>query len=563
VGTNDTAPFTLKIHRGEGAALLAMNWKADRPPADFVGFAIQYREPGGDRLYTLQNRLGFLPDDGKVTRRWLPTTMAPIQMFRWVHFPRNAELPGEFLYRVSPVFMNADDELSYGEAQEASIELRRETYPDQLNVAFTRGFVSSQAFLDRYQSAGPISQLLPDKAADGLTFEPTHPKASEALAWMGFEARSVVLDLLDEAIADEQANVRVIAYDLNEPEVVTRLEKLEGRVKVIVDDSADHGASGSAENQAEERLVASAGRDHVKRQHMDDLQHNKTVIVDGPQLQAVLWGSTNLSWRGFYVQSNNALVARGAAAVSLAMDAFDAYWAHDDAAGFETSDATELKSIGLAGIDAQVAFSPHGSDTALLTRIGDDISEKTTSSLLYSLAFLAQTEGAVRDAIKKVTEDDSIFVYGMADKEVGGLDLHQPDGNPAPVFPAQLVGDLPEPFRTESAGGSGIRLHHKFVVIDFDKPTARVYTGSYNFSVPADTQNGENLVLIKDRRVAVAYAVEALRIFDHYQFRIRQNAAPATDPMVLAKPPRTPGELPWWDPFYTRLDKIRDRERFA
>ena len=46
-----------------------------------------------------------------------------------MHFPRNAELPGEFVYRVSPVFMNDADELSYGEPQEAAIELRRETYP--------------------------------------------------------------------------------------------------------------------------------------------------------------------------------------------------------------------------------------------------------------------------------------------------------------------------------------------------------------------------------------------------------------------------------------------------
>jgi hypothetical protein len=72
-------------------------------------------------------------------------------------------LPGEFQYQVTPVFMNAFDELSYGDPQEAAVELRRETYPGKLNVAFTRGFVSSQAFVDRYESAGPISKLLPAK----------------------------------------------------------------------------------------------------------------------------------------------------------------------------------------------------------------------------------------------------------------------------------------------------------------------------------------------------------------------------------------------------------------
>ena len=80
--------------------------------------------------------------------------------------------------------------------------------------------MSSQAFVDRYESAGPISTLLPAKADDGLTFVPTHPKAEEALAWMGFEAREAILEVLDQAIADRRREVRVVAYDLNEPDVV-------------------------------------------------------------------------------------------------------------------------------------------------------------------------------------------------------------------------------------------------------------------------------------------------------------------------------------------------------
>src|SRR5947207_5287582 len=130
--------------------LLAMNWKAGTPPDDFVGFAIEYQEPNGDQYYSLKNRLSFTTPTGDVNPDQLSTRLSPIQKFRWVHFPRNAELPGAFTYRVTRVFMDAADTLSYGEPQEAPIELRRETYPGELNVAFTRGFVSSQAFVDRY-----------------------------------------------------------------------------------------------------------------------------------------------------------------------------------------------------------------------------------------------------------------------------------------------------------------------------------------------------------------------------------------------------------------------------
>jgi phosphatidylserine/phosphatidylglycerophosphate/cardiolipin synthase-like enzyme len=163
-----------------------------------------------------------------------------------------------------------------------------------------------------------------------------------------------------------------------------------------------------------------------------------------------------------------------------------------------------------------------------------------------------------------VSEDASIFVYGISDRKVGGLDLQKPDGNVSPVYPSQLEGDVPPPFSKEPTGGSGIRMHHKFAVIDFDKPTARVYLGSYNFSSPADTENGENLLLIRDRRIAVSYTVEALRIFDHYEFRVLQHdATRAKRSLVLAKPPRQPGEVPWWKEDYTDAHKVRDRELFA
>ena len=51
--------------------------------------------------------------------------------------------------------------------------------------------------------------------------------------------------------------------------------------------------------------------DNVRRQHMLNLQHNKMFVVDGPKGKTVACGSTNFSWRGFYVQNNNALVLRG------------------------------------------------------------------------------------------------------------------------------------------------------------------------------------------------------------------------------------------------------------
>jgi phosphatidylserine/phosphatidylglycerophosphate/cardiolipin synthase-like enzyme len=560
-GGSADALFTLKLHRGDGMCLLGMNWKKGKPPEDFVGFAIEYKPPDENRFFALKNRIAFPGADGAVNANPLSTLLSPIQKFRWVHFPRNANLDGEFLYRVTPMFMNERDELSQGIAQEAGIELRRETYPGQVNVTFTRGFVSSQAFVDRYEKNGNIKTLIPGKAAQGLKFKPTHPDTKDALAWMGFEAREAILDLLDEAIKDK-AEVRVVAYDLNIPELVDKMVKIGKRLKIIIDDSKEHGEAHSAETEAAKRLAKSAGKANVTRQHMKSLQHNKMIAVKGPKVKKVVFGSTNFSWRGFFVQANNAMVVEGSKPVELAFAAFDGYF--ENPKDFGKSASAKLTDLGLKDIDARVAFSPHAKSNSLLKTIGDDIRDNTKSCLFYSLAFLSITPGVIKEAIKKVTKQKGIFVYGISDKKVGGIDLQMPSGNIAPVFASALDKNIPEPFNKEPTGGGGNRMHHKFVVIDFDKPTARVYLGSYNFSIPADEKNGENLLLVRDRRIAVSYTIEALRIFDHYHFRIVQREAKkARKKLQLQKPPRKAGEKPWWHEDYADARKVRDRELFA
>ena len=124
---------------------------------------------------------------------------------------------------------------------------------------------------------------------------------------------------------------------------------------------------------------------------------------------------------------------------------------------------------------------------------------------------------------------------------------------------------MPPPFKEEATGGPGTRLHHKFVVIDFNKPSARIYTGSYNFSTSADVKNGENLLCITDQRVATSFMIEGVSMFDHYEYRdIEAKANTAGKPLELQKPP-APGSAtkPWWDEDWTNPTKKRDRELFG
>lgn len=555
------ALFSLKIHRGEGMALLAMNWRKGEPPDDFVGFAIEYREPNGAKFFPLKNRLTFEGNAGDTPSAARPPTystlIAPIQKFRWVHFARNAQLDGTFSYRVKPVFMGKDGALSYGVAQTADIVLARETVPGALNVAFTRGFISSQAFVDHYEDDGPINTLLPGKAGDGLEFKPTHKDAVDAYDWMGFEARREIIALLDAAIADESAKVGVVAFDFNLPEIMQRIVALGPRVRIIIDDSKDHHGEAAAEDKAEKRLKAAGIQ--VRRQHMSSLQHNKTIVVSGDDVKRVVCGSTNMSWRGFYVQNNNAFVVEGQPAVDLFEAAFDQYW--DAPEAFGKSESAGWSDLQIGGVDAEIAFSPHSSQNSVLQGIADDVAT-AESSLFYSLAFLNITPGVIRDALKAKSGDNTVFVAGISDKRTG-VEVAVGSSNLPPTYVAALDKNAPSPFREESSGGGGAHMHHKFLVIDFDNEAARVYLGSYNMSKAADGQNGENLVLVRDRRVATSYMIEAVRIIDHYQFRVARKAVKKKGERLKLQRPPAAGGAAWWSEDYSDARKIKDRELFA
>jgi len=560
VGTNDSAQFILKAHRGEGMLLLAMDWRGKQPPKDFVGFAIEYREPKSKIFHPVSNRLGFLGKNGKIAGT-LSSLLSPIQKFRWVHFPMKPDLVGEFTYRVTPVFMDAKDQLTYGESQQIKMALAAETYPGKLNVTFTRGFICSQAFVDRFGKDGSPSTIIPASNRDQLKFKPAHPKADEALAWMGFETRQTMLSLLDEAIDDKTCEVSAIAYDFQDPEIIDRFKKLGKRLRIVIDDSDKHGEPDSPESRSARSLATILGKSRVLRQHMSCLQHNKIVIVSGKKIQKVLCGSTNMSWRGLYVQNNNAVVLQGKEPVSLFMEAFESYWTNPSE--FRGSNSATWCRLGIPGIDAQATFSPHSSTNAAMEGVADDMLNGATSSVLYSLAFLSNSPGVIQKTIKQIVKEEKLFLYGISEDPVKGLELQKPTNERVTASPKQLGKNAPEPFKPEPVGGSGIRMHHKFVVIDFNKPGARVYFGSHNFSNRADGDNGENLVLVRDARVATAFAVEALRIFDHYSFRDRQADSSSNNPLTLKKPPRSPGQQPWWYRDYNDPVKVRDRKLFS
>jgi phosphatidylserine/phosphatidylglycerophosphate/cardiolipin synthase-like enzyme len=231
----------------------------------------------------------------------------------------------------------------------------------------------------------------------------------------------------------------------------------------------------------------------------------------------VLFGSTNFSFRGMYIQANNALVFYAPEAAALFERAFEL--AFQSPAGFAKDPiSTKWHLVQVPGKPlVHFCFSPHDDTGLSLSPLGAAI-DQATSSVFFSIAFLYQTKsGPTREAIDRLT-NKSVFSYGISDRQ-GGLAVKKPDGTFGIVDFNYLAGITPIPFKAEWSGGEGIHEHHKFVVTDFNLPSAKVFTGSSNLSPSGEAGNGDNLVMIEDPRVATSYVIEALRVFDHLHFR--------------------------------------------
>ena len=544
--------LTFKLYRGEGVALLAFDLA--RPTRDFVGFSVEVKYPDSNKWGALRNRLHFeLPPDLERPRSF-PSTEAPFQKFRWIHVPTEVK-PGKFQYRVTAKYMNDDGELLDGDQVENSISLEAQTIDGFVNVGFTRGFASSQAYADKFNNEDGI--LPSPGAASSASLKHNMAPFEENYAWLGFEARRLILEVLDQVAEDEDLTLDALIYECKEPDVLSRMEALGNRVRAIVDDHDEQGEKTSAESISAKRLDAAGAE--VKRMHFGRQQHNKVLIVrrNGKAIRA-LCGSTNFSLRGLYIQANNALLFDDKKVAAKYGELFDAYW--DDAKGFRQNPLSQEWHVVRDQAKSRVSlcFSPHADSDLSLDPIAKTI-ENAESSILYSIVFLNQLTGTVREALDELM-DRSLFSYGVAQR-VGGLTVNKPDGSRGLLPFAFLAKNAPKPFKAEWSGqttGHSNMVHHKFLVADFNGKNPIVYTGSSNMAAGGEKANGDSLICIEDRKVAIAYAIEALRLFDHFHFRVNASEFGSTS-LHLAKPPQ-PGEKPWFAQYY-RKGHVKERDR--
>jgi hypothetical protein len=136
--------------------------------------------------------------------------------------------------------------------------------------------------------------------------------------------------------------------------------------------------------------------------------------------------------------------------------------------------------------------------------------------------------GPVMSQLKELGNREDLFSLGTVQKRDQLSTFKQ--GKKTGFAPFDfLEKEVPVPFKAEWSGGQGQVIHHKFVVCDFNGESPIVFCGSSNFSEGGEKSNGDNLIEIHDGNVATFYAIEAIRLYDHYRFRsLQRKSASAT-----------------------------------
>jgi hypothetical protein len=561
--TTVNGTFRVTALSGDFKTLLAFDLGKDQSKG-LAGFTIQV-QPGTGSPYYLLNSLQFEDPSKHAQDQAQPATSsinAPFRKFRWLHVPGQfhqglAPFRGSYAYTATRRYFDRTGSLlPLDPALSATVHIPVQPFvKDGLHLGFARGFVQSQAFVHHF---GPKALVQPrNPTIDFDTSQVSGKNAAgeaytfaQQYAWLGSTAREQIFTLLHEIRADQNLKLDVFAYDLKEPDIITAFLALAGeqRIRIVLDNASLH--SSTAAKRALEDDFEDAFRRHdgrgahapIIRGHFGRYSHDKVLIVSGPAgPQCVLTGSTNFSVTGMYVNSNHVLVFESPAVASQYQQIFD--WVFTNGALKKAYLGTEFsprRYHATSPVTMSATFAPHTDDItgSVLGAVVDRIRAEGkrpggSGSVLFAVMDLSEGH-MVADALRKLHVQRNVFSYGITDS-VDGIELYRRGSRNGVLTTGKPVrAVLPPPFDQVPGigGGAAHQVHHKFVVcggIHGTDPT--VFCGSSNLAEGGESNNGDNLLEIHDADVALAFAIEAIGLVDHFAFLDRYATGPGAPQM--------------------------------
>ncbi|HEY1147055.1 MAG TPA: phospholipase D-like domain-containing protein, partial [Pseudoduganella sp.] len=203
-------------------------------------------------------------------------------------------------------------------------------------------------------------------------------------------------------------------------------------------------------------------------------------------------------------------------------------------------------SIGAARV--RVCFSPEPKDQRTQIDTVVEAIRKAESSVLFCIftptdeelrkaCFAAGDKGLMMYGLvnnispESATEAEKAQANGetLASPRLANLELYHRNKNERDVIEGSYFSrsTAPQGFEVERRYFPGekpskvppVVIHHKFIVIDAETSNPVVYTGSANMSENSEHNNDENLLEIRDKRIARIYLAEFMRLYEHYRAR--------------------------------------------
>jgi phosphatidylserine/phosphatidylglycerophosphate/cardiolipin synthase-like enzyme len=376
------------------------------------------------------------------------------------------------------------------------------------------------------------------------------------------------MEFLDEVINDNALKLDVFAYDLNEPVIVDKLLALaaQGRVRIILDDYPGHRKADCYEMKFEAAFNAVAlNPGDIFRGHFGSQAHSKVFIQRrnnaNSKAEKVLTGSTNFTINGLYINANHTLTFNNPDVAQVYADAFDASFGVQEMKAFKNSDMAYTDfEVGLPGLpEMTLRFSPHPKEYVdyLFSLVEKRILE-AESDVLFAI-MMDESNSDILSAVRTQVESDQIFTAGITDVRKG-MQLYKPGRKTGiRLSGLNIATKLPKPFKDIiNVPGLGHVIHHKFIVVDFKGANPVVYCGSSNLAYNPEQANGDNLLEIRDKDVVTAFAIEAIRLVDHFAWLNKLIAENATEDELFL---RDDSEAAKWYAKYYDEDDLRYLER--
>ena len=258
------------------------------------------------------------------------------------------------------------------------------------------------------------------------------------------------------------------------------------------------------------------------------LMHHKFMVVDG---RTVVSGSANWTMSGAHGDfdrpesrgnANHLLAIASEDLARIFLEEFELMWG-DGPGGAPNSQfgvqkpERPLEQVQVGDATVGVHFSPAGAGVDYTITSGGEIERALSRSTeSVELALFVFSDRPIAERLQ-ILRGRGLDIRGVFDPGFAYRDFSQTltlwnlaadsciadTSVPPPPMATIGVPELPE----------GDKLHHKFAIVDANLTSARVITGSHNWSNAANRNNDETLMLISSPTVAAHFSREFDRLY--------------------------------------------------